>query len=74
LTDPELTPERLDTMLTPPARKLWGAPSIATALGVSVDTVRKWAKEPGVPIYNPRPRTYFAYRSELEAWLRTKAA
>lgn len=50
--------------------KLWGAPMIAEALGVSVDTVRKWARDPAIPIY--RPNGYFARRSELERWLRTK--
>lgn len=74
MNKPELTPERLDAILIARPEKLWGAPAIALAMGVSVDTVRKWAKEPDVPIYNPRPRTYFAMRAELEAWLRTKAA
>lgn len=69
-----INPEDFDTMMEPRPRKLWGAPAIARVLGVSEDTVRKWAREDGVPIYSPRPRTYFARREELEAWLRTKAA
>ncbi len=75
MSRPALTPERLDALLdakTPVSKpeKLWGAPSIAAALGVSVDTVREWARDPTVPIY--RPKGYFARRSELEAWLKTK--
>jgi hypothetical protein len=62
-----------DAAKPPVARpeKLWGAPAIARALGVSVDTVRNWASDPSVPIY--RPKGYFARRSELEQWLKTKA-
>lgn len=68
-----LSPSSFDRVVAKPER-LWGAPAIAQALGVSAETVRKWAQEDGVPIYCPRPRTYVAYRSELEAWLRTKTA
>lgn len=50
--------------------KLWGAPMIANVLGVSEDTVKKWARDPNIPIY--QPKGYFALRSELERWLRTK--
>lgn len=52
--------------------KLWGAPAIAQALGVSVATVYRFALETDCPIYRPSAR-YFAYRSELENWLRTAA-
>lgn len=53
--------------------RLWGAPSIARAIGCSPDYVRSLAARPGVPIYRP-PGTdkFFAFRSELRAWLRTK--
>ena len=50
--------------------KLWGAPAIARALGVSEDTVRAWAKAGIAPIYMPKARTYFALRSELEGWVK----
>ena len=53
---------------------LWGLPAIAQALGVSVDTARKWAADPAVPIYQPEGSgQYFAFRSELMAWLRNRA-
>jgi len=63
-------PERFDAMVAKP-EKLWGAPAIAQALGVSVATVYRLAGD-GCPIYRPGGR-YFAYRSELENWLRTAA-
>lgn len=50
--------------------KLWGAPAIARALGVSVDKVKSLAGDPVCPVF--KPNGYFAYRHELEAWLRTK--
>lgn len=53
--------------------KLWGAPAISQALGVSVDTVYRPAKENGCPIYQPGG-SYFAFRHELEAWLRTDSS
>lgn len=57
------------------AERLMGASAIARAIGVSEDTVRRLAHEPGVPIYRPPGLgRYVAYRSELEAWLRTKPA
>lgn len=54
------------------SEKLWGLRSISRALGLSVDTTRRLASEPDVPIYRPGGR-YFAVRSELNGWLRTKA-
>lgn len=69
---PPLDRWRADAMLEPD-RKLWGLPMIAEALGVSVDTARNWAKVDGVPIYRPAGTgSYFAFRAELMAWLRTK--
>ncbi len=56
--------------LTPPD-KLWGLPEIARALGVSVDTARRLAGRPDVPIYRPADR-YFASRAELNVWLRSR--
>lgn len=71
---PPLDRWRADALLDP-ERKLWGLPLIAEALGVSVDTARTWAKMDGVPIYRPAGTgSYFAFRTELLAWLRTKPA
>lgn len=69
----ELTPEKFDQAVPGKTSKLWGLPVIARFLGVSEGTVRNWSKLPDVPIYSPLRGTYFAYRSELEAWLRGKA-
>lgn len=54
--------------------KLWGAPAIAKACGLSPDYVYTLAGRDDVPIYRP-PGTnkVFAFRSELMTWLRTKA-
>jgi hypothetical protein len=74
MTNPVLTAPLFDaTVGQRPARpeKLWGRPAIARALGVSVDTVVSLARNADCPIYMPAGR-YFAYRSELERWLRTK--
>lgn len=55
--------------------KLWGLPMIAKVLGVSVDTARRWARDPAVPIFQPTGTSqHFAFRSELLAWLRGKAS
>lgn len=67
-----LTSARFDRIAVPPSRKLWGRPAIARFLGVSEDTVAKWAKLPGVPIFEPLPGRYFALRHELDSWLKTK--
>ena len=67
---------RLSKTMAPRTAKperLWGAPAIALALGVSVDTVVSLSRKPDCPIYRPSGR-YFAYRTELERWLRTKPA
>jgi len=70
----EITPERFERVSQPLGKpeKLWGAPSIAAALGVSVSTVYRFALETDCPIHRPGGR-YFAYRSELENWLRSAA-
>ena len=67
-----IRPEDFDNLMEPRPRKLWGARVIAAYLDVSEDTVRRWARLRDVPIYRPLPGTYFAYRSELEMWLRGK--
>lgn len=74
MTKPELTQPIFDAIVRPAPKpeKLWGAPAIAQALGVSVATVYRFAFETDCPIYRPGGR-YFAYRSELENWLRTAA-
>ncbi|AJE47177.1 hypothetical protein P73_2462 [Celeribacter indicus] len=68
---PPLDKWRFDDM-TSKTEKLWGLPSIAKALGVSVDKARKLAQKDDVPIYRPDGATYMAFRSDLMAWLRTK--
>jgi excisionase family DNA binding protein len=68
---PPLDPWRADEVFAGD-RKLWGAETIAAYLGVSAHTVYTLAQEPDVPIYKPGGR-YFAVKSELAAWLRTKA-
>lgn len=72
LNPPPLAPDDADRILTGKPEKLWGRRSIAASLGVSEDTVTSWAKIAGVPIFEPLPGRYFAKRSELERWLRTK--
>ena len=71
---PPLDRWRLDAVLTPPpSGKLWGLPMIADALGVSIDTARRWARNPAVPIHRPvGAGTYFAFLSELRDWQRGK--
>lgn len=66
-----ITPNRLDSILRGKPEKLWGAPSIAQALGVSVATVYRLADKEDCPIYRPDGR-YFAFRQELDRWLRAK--
>ena len=52
---------------------LWGLRAIAQALGLSVETTRRLAENQGVPIHR-LVAGYFALRSELNAWLRSKGA
>ncbi len=70
---PRITPWVFDSMFPERDQKLWGLPLIAQALGVSVDTARRWARDPSrnLPVSKPGGR-YFAMRSELLAWLRVK--
>lgn len=71
---PPLDRWRADAILEP-ERKLWGLPQIAEVLGVSIDKARTLAKLPEVPISQPPGSgTYFAFRSELLAWLRGQKA
>lgn len=64
-----ITPERFDaTMQMAKPEKIWGAPAIAAALGVSVATVYRFAIEAECPIAK-RGGRYFAIRAELDAWL-----
>jgi len=67
--------DAVDRALTEIAEgKLWGAAEIAQCIGVSIDHVYDLACDPRVPIYRP-PGTgrYFAFKSELRAWLRSRA-
>ena len=73
MTDDRLDPMRFDMLVSGP-EKLWGLSTIARAIGRSVDTTRTLAKREDVPIYRPDGKSYFAFRSELHDWLRTKAA
>lgn len=66
-----LTPSTFDRAVARP-EKLWGAPCIAAALGVSVDKIYALAKHPDCPIFKPPGSGYFAFRNDLEEWLRTK--
>lgn len=65
-----INPSRFDAMTRGP-EKLWGLTSIASFLGLSVDSARRLHKMDLAPIYRPDGRRYFAFRSELSAWLRT---
>ena len=70
---PPLDRWRADAVLEP-NRPIWGLPTIAKVLGVSVGTARKWARHPDVPIYQPDGTdAHFAYKTELQAWLRRKS-
>lgn len=67
-----IDPARFDGLVSGQGdQKLWGAPEIARVLGLSIDAVYRLARDPSVPIYRPGGR-YFAVRSELQTWLRTK--
>ena len=74
----DLSPPAFDTLVPgrmTKAERLIGASAIAKAIGMSEDTVRRLARKPGVPIYLPPGLgRYVAWRSEIEAWLRTKPA
>ncbi|RXV64869.1 DNA-binding protein [Roseovarius sp. A46] len=66
-----LNPGRFDALVEG-SEKLWGLTTIAAVLGVSVDKARRLAKIESTPIYRPDGRSYFAFRSELRDWLRSK--
>ncbi len=53
------------------SERLWGLPAIADFLDVSVDTARRWARRPDVPIFKAGGR-HCAIRSELWRWNRSK--
>ncbi|WP_320176718.1 DNA-binding protein [Roseovarius pacificus] len=69
--NPPLTPERFDAMMAGHG-KVWGLANIANQLGVSVDKARRFATHTDCPIYRPDGESYFAFRSELISWLKTK--
>ncbi|MDH2327840.1 helix-turn-helix domain-containing protein [Cereibacter sp. SYSU M97828] len=62
--------QKMDSQLGP-RDKLWGLEAIAAAMGVSAKTARRWADDGKAPSTKPAGR-YFARRSELNAWLRSK--
>lgn len=61
-----------DAAMATGAEKLWGLPEIARVLGVSIDKARRIANRADAPIYKPDGERYFAFRSELNAWLRAR--
>lgn len=61
LNEPDLRVERI-----------WGLPAIAFFCDVSIDTARRWARKPDVPIYKSGGR-HWAIRSELWRWMRRAA-
>ena len=71
MSHPPLDPWRFDAIAAGP-QKLWGLPAIASALGISIDKARRLANRTDAPIYRPDGKGYFAFRSELTAWLRGK--
>lgn len=52
--------------------KIWTARQIAKYLGCSESLIYELATDPRCPIFRPSDR-YFAFKSELDQWLRTKA-
>ena len=69
---PPLDRFRADDILEPDA-DLWGMKAIGRCLGVSEDTVRRWALDPAsrLPVSKPMGR-WFGRKRELLAWLRTR--
>mgnify|MGYP001077811622 CR=1 FL=1 len=63
---------RFDDIITAGPERIWGLEAIAAVLGVSTSTARRMAKEADMPIYRPDGCRYFAFRSDLIQWLRTK--
>lgn len=55
-----------------PVERIWGLPAIAYFCDVSVDTARRWARKPDVPIYKTGGR-HWAIKSELWRWMRRAA-
>lgn len=72
-SNPPLDRWRFDAITSGPER-LWGLTAIAQAIGLSVDATRRLAETQRAPIYRPDGRRYFALRSELNAWLRSRPA
>lgn len=65
-----VSPQRFDALIAASLpRHLWGAKAIATAAGVSPETVRRsWADDPECPVRKVGGRLY-ATRTELATWL-----
>ena len=68
----QLNPTRFDA-ITGGQEKIWGLTNIARVLNVSTDKARRLSRLEDCPIYRPEPDgNFFAFRSELIAWLKTK--
>ena len=65
----ELTRKKANRVIE--ADRIEGASAIADELGVSPQTVQRWARTPEIPIYKPAGRIW-ASRSELKNWLKSK--
>lgn len=61
--------------MTPAHERLNGWKDIAAFLGKSVRTVQRWEQEYGLPVHRQGAdgELIFAYRDELEAWVRAGA-
>lgn len=69
----QITATRFDAIVRGP-EKLWGLSNIAGAIGLSVDATRRLAADQNAPIYRPNGcKRYFALRSELNSWLRSRS-
>lgn len=69
---PKLDAKAFDAIVKRP-EKLWGLAAIAGVIGLSVDATRRVAATGKAPIYRPEGSgRWFALRSELNAWLRSR--
>jgi Tol biopolymer transport system component len=67
---------RSETDVWPTGDRFDSWKEIAAYLGRSVRTLHRWEKEEGLPVHRHRHRdlgSVFAYKSELDAWSRTRS-